>query len=76
MDKLFVYRGQPVNWQSDAKKAKRLYSYNACSLPPTPPPHHLTEFWILGSGFHDMDSGFQVLDSILFQCNLDSGFHR
>ena len=77
MDKLFVYRGQPVNWQSDAKNAKRLYSYTACSLPPTPtPPHHVREFWILGSGFHAMDSGFQVLDSILFQCNLDSGFHR
>ena len=34
MDKLFVYHGQLVNWQSDAKKAKRLYSYTACSPPP------------------------------------------
>ena len=61
MDKSFVYRGQPINWQSDAKKAKRLYSYTACSLPPTPTPHHhVREFWILGSGFWIPRHGFRI----------------
>ena len=29
---------------------------------------------VLDSGFHAVDSGFQVLDSSLCQWNLDSGF--
>ena len=30
---------------------------------------------VLDSGFHAVDSGFQLLDSSLCQWNLDSGFH-
>jgi len=36
---------------------------------------HVREFKaVLDSGFHTLDSVFQVLDSSLFQWNLDSGF--
>ena len=36
---------------------------------------HVREFKaVLDSGFHTLDSGFQVLGSSLFQWNLDSGF--
>ena len=63
MDKLFVYRGQPVNWQSDAKKAKRLYSYTACSLPPTPTPPPSPCKGILDSGFWILDSTPWIPDS-------------
>ena len=37
-------------------------------------PDHLITINFLDSGFHDTDSGFQVLDSNLCQWNLDSGF--
>ena len=37
-------------------------------------PHVMESRTVLDSGFHTVDSGFQVLDSSLCQWNLDSGF--
>ena len=39
-------------------------------------PHVRESKKVLDSGFHAVDSGFQVLDSSLFQWNLDSGSNR
>ena len=38
------------------------------------PPHVRESKTVLDSGFRAVDSGFQVLNSILFQWKLDSGF--
>ena len=37
-------------------------------------PHARESRTVLDSGFHAVDSGFQVLDACLFLWNLDSGF--
>ena len=50
------------------KKKNKNYVYISES------PHVRESKTVLDSGFHTVDSGFQVLDSSICQWNLDSGF--
>lgn len=62
----------PAGWRKGAYKIRESIKYSFVSLIATHPNVRISETG-LDFGFHSVDSGFQELCSILYQCNLDSG---
>ena len=70
-----MYERLRVNVKVETRSTSFLSYFKTLSIAPDPwSPHLRGSKTVLDSGFHSVDSGFQVLESSHCQWNLDSGF--